>query len=199
MSQANRDFAHGVDSSRFVIEAAVAVGGMGTILRARDLQTGKRVALKLLHAAMEEDRFVREARILTELRHPNIVPYVSHGRTESGAMFLAMEWLEGCDLFQRLRQNGLTLHESLTLARAVSEGLCAAHRRGVIHRDIKPSNLFLRDGRVERTTLLDFGIARSEITSDLVTRTGQVLGTPQYMAPEQARGMRDIGPATDLF
>ena len=99
-----------------------------------------------------------------------------------------MEWLDGEDLAQRLRATGSTHGETRRARARVAEALGAAHARGIVHRDIKPSNLFLVDGDVERVKVLDFGVARVEARDDGVTRTGVVLGTPGYMAPEQARG-----------
>jgi hypothetical protein len=189
---------------RFVIEAVAGSGGMGTIFRARDLITDHAVALKLLldpgGAAGElTERFLREARFLSDLRHPGIVAYLAHGQTSEGLAYLAMEWLEGEDLARRLGRSSLSTAESLTLLRVVAGALHAAHRRGVVHRDIKPSNLFLRGGEVARAAVLDFGIARRLHISNAMTRTGAVIGTPAYMAPEQARGSRVITPSADIF
>ena len=176
---------------------------MGTVYRARDRYSGEPVALKLLHSgggtSDEAERFLREAQLLAELRHPGIVSHVAHGQTPEGQRFLAMEWLEGQDLGQRLQRGPLTLRDSLGLLEQVADALSSAHRRGIIHRDLKPSNLFLVDGDVARAKILDFGIARRVATSQAMTKTGMVIGTPEYMAPEQARGRRDLTPATDLF
>jgi eukaryotic-like serine/threonine-protein kinase len=190
---------------RFAIERTTGQGGMGTIYCARDLVLEKLVALKLLHRevtqAYERERFTREAEILAELRHPGIVAYVAHGHTEEGQPFLAMDWLEGEDLAERLARQRLTVTESLTLVRCAAEALSTAHQRGVIHRDLKPSNLFLRDRVASSVTLLDFGIARQAHRTSLqtLTKTGAIVGTPAYMAPEQARGEGSITPSADVF
>ncbi len=126
---------------RFVIEGVAGSGGMGTVFRARDLLTGQPVALKLLHELADAARFLREAELLSELRHPGIVSYITHGYTEEGHPFLAMEWLEGCELAQKLKAKGLSLHESLSLMRAAADALAAVHSRDITHRDIKPSNV----------------------------------------------------------
>ena len=102
------------------------------------------------------------------------------------------------DLAQRLSRQSLTVAESLLLLRLVAAALSEAHERSIIHRDLKPSNLFLRDGKVEGVTLLDFGVAR-RTGLDGITGTGVVIGTPHYMSPEQARGHRDLTPASDIF
>jgi hypothetical protein len=189
-------------ADRFVIESHAGTGGMGTVYRARDEHTGGTVALKLLrHGDAPEvaERFAREARVLSELRHPGIVAYLAHGETETGAPYLAMEWLDGEDLAKRLARGPLPIAEALVLLRRAAEALAVAHARGLVHRDLKPSNLFLRDGQIERLALLDFGVARRNAASQAVTATGAVVGTPAYMAPEQARGERPLLPAADVF
>ena len=187
---------------RFLVEGPVASGGMGVIFRAVDRDSGKPVALKLLQTlggATEVERFRREAGILDELRHPHIVSYVAHGLDEAGRRYLAMEWLDGEDLAQRLRRGPLALPEALALLHGVSAALAEAHAHGVVHRDIKPSNLFLRGGDPARVSVLDFGVARRTLQSGVLTRTGALIGTPEYMSTEQARGAPDIGPAADIF
>jgi tetratricopeptide (TPR) repeat protein len=186
---------------RFEVEREAGAGGMGTIYRARDRRDGAPVAVKVLraHDGQAKDRFEREAQVLAELDHPGIVRYVAHGAASSGAMYLAMEWLEGEDLERRLRRDGLTVAEGVALAARVADALGAAHARGVVHRDVKPSNLFLSEGRLDRIVLLDFGVARLARTAIRATRTGVTLGTPGYMAPEQARGERHIDARADVF
>ncbi|HEX8792914.1 MAG TPA: protein kinase [Polyangiaceae bacterium] len=191
-----------VVAERFEVERLANTGGMGHVYRARDRLSGDAVALKVLGAAGEGqpvDRFVREVAVLAELRHPGIVRYVAHGTTASGEPYLAMEWLEGEDLADRLARAGLTIDESVRLTTRVADALAFAHARGIVHRDVKPSNIFLPGGDVDRATLLDFGIARRQFTTRAQTRTGTTLGTPGYMAPEQARGDRFVDPRADLF
>ncbi|APR79751.1 Adenylate cyclase [Minicystis rosea] len=186
---------------RFEIEEQAGSGSTGTIYRGIDTINGERVAVKVLrgledvHAA----RFVREARILARVRHPGVVRYIDHGRADGGHAYLVMEWLEGEDLRERLARAGLTMNESILLARRVAEALAVVHAQGLVHRDIKPANLFLPGGRVEDAKIIDFGLARGAITSAALTQTGLVLGTPSYMAPEQARGKREIDARADLF
>jgi eukaryotic-like serine/threonine-protein kinase len=186
---------------RFEIECLAKAGGMGAVYRARDRLTGERVAIKIANAAGRDflDRLDREARVLADLHHPAIVRYVAHGETRNGDPFLAMEWLEGIDLADRLVAGRLSIHDTLALGQRVAEGLAAAHALGLVHRDIKPSNLFLPDADVRRVKLLDFGIVRDVHAQAHSTVTGLPIGTPGYMAPEQARGSRDQDPRADLF
>ncbi len=189
-------------ANRFEIQLTAGSGGMGTVYRATDRYSGDTVALKLLHAGEghgEAERFAREAQLLSELRHPGIVAHVAHGQTPDGQRFLAMEWLEGQDLGQRLARGPLSVRDCLRLIEQVADALSIAHQCGIIHRDLKPSNLFLIGGDIGRVKILDFGIARRIASSQAMTRTGMVIGTPEYMAPEQARGSRDLTPAADLF
>ncbi len=189
-------------AGRFALLSLVGEGGMGTVWKARDLLSKQLVAVKLLGLDVSQPeevaRFEREVGLLAELRHPGIVRYIAHGQADDQA-YLVMEWLDGQDLAARLRQKSLSNAEAGTLLRRVAEVLSVAHQHGVIHRDIKPSNLFLRHGRLEETTVLDFGVARRGIAPQRLTRTGVVVGTPEYMAPEQARGLRDITYSADLF
>lgn len=175
---------------------------MGTVYRAYDRSSGAVVALKLLHKAVssadETTRFAREAQILSELRHDAIVSHVAHGQTLAGQHFLAMEWLDGNDLAQRLLRGPLTLPAAILVVRRAAAALQVAHQRGIVHRDLKPTNLFLPGDEIARCKLLDFGIARP-LTEIPLTHTGVVVGTPEYMSPEQARGSRELTPATDIF
>ncbi len=182
------------------VEELVESGGMGSIYRGRVRASGELVAVKVMTASGESAgaRFEREAQMLAQLRHPGIVRYHRHGLTDDGIAYLAMEWLEGEDLRHRLTSSGLTPMASVRLIRRVAEALGYAHARGIVHRDLKPSNLFLIDGDVERVKVLDFGVARS-LGSTQVTRTGAIIGTAAYMAPEQARGGDDVGPRSDIF
>ena len=188
-------------AARFEVISRAGGGGMGSVYRARDRVGGEVVALKVLRLPGEETtgRFEREAAVLAELRHPGIVRYVAHGVTASGRAYLALEWLEGEDLSKHLARAPMTIRASVTVARKVAEALAYAHGRGVVHRDIKPGNVFLRDGRSDQATVLDFGIARAADIGAGLTLTGIMVGTPGYMAPEQARGARDVDPRADVF
>ncbi len=187
-------------NDRFEIQRRRGAGGMGAVFQAQDRVSGEQVAVKvLLHESpTAAARFDRETRVLAEFSHPGIVRHVDHGITESGQRYLVMEWLEGEDLEARLERKRLTLAESIEIATQVASALAAAHARGVIHRDIKPSNIFLIDELVDRVKLLDFGLARFD-EATIMTHEGMLLGTPSYMAPEQARGAMNLDARVDVF
>jgi serine/threonine protein kinase len=221
------DPALGLVAGRFRIEREVGRGAAGIVYRANDTITGQDVALKVIASAgadaIEHARFAREGQVLAELDHPGIVRVVAFGalesaspdtagrRLEEGSPFIAMEWLDGEDLQARQRRAPLPLRQALDVARQVALALAAAHDAGVVHRDIKPSNIFLIGGErlpasgvVEgaardplRAKLVDFGVAASNDVR--LTRTGAVVGTPAYMAPEQARGDATADVRSDIY
>lgn len=184
-------------AGRFTLERQAAVGGMGTIYRAHDHATGGPVAVKVVGAedVGERERFLREAALLAELDHPAIVRYIAHGEADGGH-YLVMEWIEGETLAQRLHREGVTVADSVDIGIQVADALAAAHARGVLHRDIKPDNLLFPDGQVK---VVDFGLARRTRDDQGLTASGVLLGTPGYMAPEQAEGLRDLDERVDLF
>lgn len=190
-------------ANRFEIEQFAAQGGMGVVYRARDRTTSQPVALKLILASNTEnstaERFAREMRLLASLEHPGIARYVSSGTSAGGQVYLAMEWLEGQDLARMLERGPLSLADSLTLLKTAAQAAAAAHSEGIIHRDIKPSNLFLRNGAIAEAVLLDFGVARRIEAGTLLTGARAVVGTPHYMAPEQAINTSQLTPAADVF
>jgi hypothetical protein len=186
---------------RFELKSQAGVGGMGTVYKALDRETGGVVAVKILQARGMTDaaRFDQEAALLRELLHPGIVRYVDHGVTAHGDPYIAMEWLEGETLERRLLRGALPPRLVVALARRVLEALAAAHGRGVVHRDIKPSNIFLVGWRLDDVRILDFGIARRLFDQRRFTRQGSMVGTPLYSAPEQARGDRTVDARADVF
>src|SRR5579859_7093058 len=184
---------------RFEIVALADWGGMGAVYRARDRVSGGEVALKLLLEDGSDERFAREARVLADLDHPAIVQYVAHGKTEVGLPYLAMEWLDGIDLRTRLSSGPLPVRDALVLVRRAAEALAVAHGRGIVHRDVNPRNLFLVGGLAQGVRVLDFGIARPLRATFGMTMPGVYLGTPGYMAPEQARGQAEVDARADVF
>jgi hypothetical protein len=186
---------------RFEVESLVGSGGMGMVFRARDLVDGRPVALKVLrrreHKATE--RFLREAEALAALVHPGIVRYVAHGATPLGEPYLAMEWLDGETLADRLGRGAVGHLAAARLGSRVLQALAVAHAHDIVHRDIKPSNLFLPAADLDQVKLLDFGIAQRSQDEWQVTRPGTILGTPLYMAPEQAGDGQAIDRRADFF
>src|ERR1700724_292472 len=169
----------------------IGTGSMGTIYRARDQVLDRAVALKVLRADTELDselkeRFYREARACARLAHPNIITVYDLGEAE-GMVYIAMELLSGSDLRKLLQENRpMDMALKVDLMAQVCDGLEHAHGQQLVHRDIKPSNIFLCDDR--RAKILDFGIARMPLSN--LTIAGKVLGSPNYMAPEQIRGAK---------
>ncbi len=184
------------------LERKLGEGGMGTVYLAHDLQLDRKVAIKILASSLAGDselvtRFEREARMTASLEHPNIVPVYAVGEME-GRPFIVMKKLEGRTLAAYLRECGaLSGDELMALMRQLCSGLDFIHARGFIHRDIKSGNIFI--GPDGLATILDFGILRSSENAEALTRTGMVMGTPQYMSPEQALGAREIDHRADLY
>ncbi|WP_437325657.1 serine/threonine-protein kinase [Sorangium sp. So ce381] len=185
---------------RFRVEALAETGGMGAVYRAFDVTTGRRVAAKVLHDPSPQHlaRFAREAELLARLTHPGIVRYVAYSAARESTPFLVMEWLEGEDLSRLLSRRRLTVAEAVELGARVSAALGAAHALGIVHRDLKPANIFLVGGRIEEPKLLDFGVARFPDMAP-ITGAGVLVGTPDYMAPEQARSGDEVGAPADIF
>ena len=194
--------------SRYRLDALLATGAWGQVWRARDVVLGRRVAVKVLRREHTGDsaaltRFRAEARLTAGLAHPNIAALHDYGEVlpaagDRGARlaYLVMELVDGEALSAVLqRERRLTSGRTLEIVRQTAAGLAAAHAAGVVHRDVKPGNLLI--GPHDSVTLTDFGIAWSE-SSDPLTGTGQVMGTAQYLSPEQARGAK-AGPASDVY
>tara|TARA_R110002096_G_scaffold77896_1_gene183127 strand:- start:25357 stop:26865 length:1509 start_codon:yes stop_codon:yes gene_type:complete len=195
-----------VVADRYFVEEHLGEGGMGTVYKARHITLEKKVALKVLHGEFSRkqdlvDRFLQEAKAASSIRNEHVIDITDFGVTAEGYVFFAMEYLEGRDLHSELRKI-VASGELFPWGRAqeiflqVCEALSAAHAKGIIHRDLKPENIFLVEGtgREDYVKLLDFGIAKVQSTGDgdegerKLTKTGMLFGTPEYMAPEQARG-----------
>jgi serine/threonine-protein kinase len=188
-------------ADRYELEELVGSGGMSDVFRARDNQLDRRVAIKILHERYAGDpeyltRFRTEARSVARLSHPNIVTVIDRG-DDDGRQFIVFEHVDGENLKELVRRSGrLPVRRAIELALQVADGLAFAHQEGLVHRDVKPQNVLLsREGEVKVT---DFGIARSLEVEHGVTQTGTVLGTGEYLAPEQASG-KPISPATDVY
>src|SRR5215471_12683957 len=194
-----KDLLDGTFDDRYLIERKLGSGGMADVYLAEDQELGRRVALKLLnerHAADDQfvERFRREAQSAAGLNHPNIVSIFDRGRAE-GTYYIAMEYLDGRTLKELLVRNGPTpIPIAIDYARQILGALAFAHRNGIVHRDIKPHNIVVNsDGRLKVT---DFGIARSGASQ--MTEVGSIIGTAQYLSPEQARGS-SVGPSSDIY
>ena len=194
----------------YVVLEQIGAGGMGAVYRARDRRLERDVAIKVLHRHLEmagaRERFLREARAVSSLNHPNISTIFDIGE-QDGDPYLVMELLHGESLKERLEDNVLMPQDDLiSIAMQAAQALAAAHAKGIVHRDVKPANLFLVDGPAGQPQLkvLDFGLAKIESDRLLhgdsggLTRTGSTVGTVEYMSPEQARG-EDLDPRSDLF
>jgi serine/threonine protein kinase len=187
-------------AGRYEVEELVGHGGMSSVYKARDALLERYVALKILHEQYSTDedfveRFKREARSVAQLQHPNIVTVIDRGE-EDGRQFIVFEYIDGENLKEHVVRKGrLDVREALEIAVEVARGLAFAHEQGLIHRDVKPQNVLLNgDGRAKVT---DFGIART-LDVDGMTQTGTVLGTSNYIAPEQASGQR-VDAHSDVY
>ncbi len=199
-----------VIGDRYGITGLIAEGGMGSVYEAEHLTIGKLVAVKVLHPRHAQNRDAvrrlrREARVAGTLGHPNICAIYDMGRLDDGSPYLVLERLQGETLAQRLtRDRSLPPADMVDILLQVLSALAAAHQRGVVHRDLKPENIFLstRDGMRPVPKLLDFGISKAvDIEDSMSDTTGEGLaaGTPYYMAPEQARGDRQVDWRVDLW
>jgi tRNA A-37 threonylcarbamoyl transferase component Bud32/tetratricopeptide (TPR) repeat protein len=176
-------------------------GGMATVFKAYHASLDRYVAIKVLHQAFLEDktflaRFQREARLVARLEHPNIVPIYDYAE-HSGQPYLVMKYIEGDTLKARLHAGLLGREEVSEIIERVGAGLAYAHKQGILHRDIKPSNVILaNDGGIY---LADFGLARIAQSGDSTLTSDMILGTPQYISPEQALGKSDLDQGTDIY
>jgi serine/threonine protein kinase len=183
----------------YLLETQVGAGGMAVVYRARDEHLGRLVALKVMASAMAADamfrqRFTRESRAAAAVDHPHIIPVYEAGEAD-GVLFIAMRFVGGGDVGSLLRREGpLPSARAASIISPVASALDAAHAVGLVHRDVKPANMLLdtHPGRPDHVYLSDFGLSKG-VQSSRLTVSGQFLGTPDYMAPEQIEG----GPSTD--
>jgi serine/threonine-protein kinase len=191
---------------KYRLVRVIGTGGMGVVYEARHIELGQRVALKLLQSGDDDEqlqRFFREARASARLRSEHAAKVVDVGRQKSGAPFMVMELLSGKDLGEICKARPLPPPLAVSYVLQACEAVAEAHARGIVHRDLKPSNLFLTeraDGQ-PLVKVLDFGIAKMmrADSEGKLTGTGAVMGSPQYMSPEQLRSSRDVDHRTDIW
>jgi serine/threonine protein kinase len=192
---------------RWLVQKKIAEGGMGEVYVGQQVSMNRQVAIKVLRAAMassEEyvNRFFREANIASTIKHPNFAHIYDFGQEQTlGILYLAMEYLEGIDLGDRLLDGHMPIDQVLEIGIQVCSALTAAHECNIVHRDLKPENIFLVNSPVGevQVKVLDFGIAKELGATTSVTRTGQIFGTPEYMSPEQCQNVSGIDGRSDLY
>jgi tRNA A-37 threonylcarbamoyl transferase component Bud32 len=189
---------------RFLTLDVAGRGASGEVYRAIDEQTKELVALKVFSDKADDperlDRFLREAKLLSEVSSPHVVRYLGHGVEPDGQAYLAVEWLEGEDLARRLKRVPVDGPQVVDLVTQAARGLDALHRHGVVHRDVKPSNLFVSEDASGKLSvkLLDLGVART-LSEPGLTQHGTMIGTPSYMSPEQVLGGVALSYRSDIF
>jgi cytochrome c-type biogenesis protein CcmH/NrfG len=194
-------FTQGENVGPYRIVQQLGQGGMATVFKAYHASLDRYVAIKVLHPAFTAEpsflaRFEREAKVVARLEHPNIVPVYDFAEHE-GKPYLVMKFIPGETLKARLARSPLGVEEGLAIVDSVGRALAYAHQRGVLHRDIKPSNVLLSED--ETIYLADFGLARIAAAGESTLSSDMVLGTPQYISPEQAKGNRDLDAGTDIY
>jgi len=189
-------------SGRYEIEREIGQGGMAVVYLARDVKHDRKVALKVLRpelsSAMGVDRFPREIHIIAQMHHPHILPLHDSGEVD-GFLYYVMPYVDGETLRARLTSKGqLSINETVRLLMEITDALSYAHKLGVMHRDIKPDNVMLSG---KHATVMDFGIAKAvrASTKEKLTTIGIAVGTPQYMAPEQAMAEENVDHRTDIY
>ncbi len=194
---ANADLVGAVIAERYHVLRKLGEGGMGQVYLAEHLRMKRKSAVKVMHPGMTNDadaisRFNREAANACQIHHPNVAAIYDFGESSDGVVYLAMEYIEGESLARLLATNGaLPPRRAADITRQIADGLDVAHRLGIVHRDLKPDNVLVGLGHDGRDTVkvVDFGISKASKTEgQAVTRTGQVVGTPDYMSPEQLSG-----------
>lgn len=196
---------------RYAVGLALGRGGMSTVYAGKQLRLDRDVAIKVLDPALHLNaevsaRFLLEAKLLSRIRHPNVIGVLDYGQTEEGLMYCVMELLVGSDLdqlLQRMPHGRMPWPGACDLLAQIADGLGAAHARGIVHRDVKPPNCFVsfEEGRSGVVKLLDFGVARAihQDTVPKLTQAGLLLGTPSHIAPELLQTKGEATPASDLY
>src|SRR4051812_7941076 len=189
-------------TGRYEIERELGSGGMATVYLAKDVRHDRDVAIKVLHpdlgAALGSERFLSEIKTTAKLQHPHILPLLDSGDAD-GLLYYVMPYVPGETLRDRLdKEQQLPINAAITIAKEVADALSAAHEMGIVHRDIKPENILLRGNHA---LVADFGIALAvqQAGGARMTQTGLSLGTPQYMAPEQAMGDKTVDRRVDIY
>ena len=194
-------------AGKYRLEALLGRGGMGAVYAARHVLTGRRFAIKLLSRELTgdagaEERFMREAMLASSIQHPAIVEVYDVGR-DRGMPYMVMKLLQGETLGERLCRGPLAPDEAIRLLLPVIDGIAAAHAHGIVHRDLKPDNVLIeREGEREHPRVLDFGISKllgGDTRRPAITRPGMIIGTPDYMAPEQVRGESALDARCDVY
>jgi len=200
-----------VIDGKYELERRLGRGGMGSVWAGRHVELGHRVAIKLISptcaaSPSARQRFTQEAKAAARLTSRHVARVFDNGELEDGTPYIVMEYLEGVSLSRRLRERRLTVHEAVLVAWQVGHALREAHAAGIVHRDIKPENIFIarsvdEEGFVAK--VLDFGVAKlmsgCGLPEGAASASGSVVGTPRYMSPEQARGLRDVDHRSDLY
>ena len=188
---------------RYHIDSLIGTGAMGRVYKATQINVGRDVAVKVLNAVASQNaevvtRFQSEARIISELRHPNTLKLLDFGHTPEGQLFIVLELLKGCSLEDELAKGAMSEIRVMSILKQSLSALAEAHEQGIVHRDIKPANIMIESvGGSEIVKVVDFGIAK--VMSGInITATGRVIGTPAYMSPEQVQGTT-ITASSDLY
>ncbi|MCC6620978.1 MAG: serine/threonine protein kinase [Deltaproteobacteria bacterium] len=194
-------------ADKYRVDRLLGAGGMGAVYVATQLAVNRPVAIKVLRQmpgvseSQLVERFKREALATSKLRHPNTVSVIDFGQTPQGMLYLVLELLQGVTLTRLIRSEGPLAPERVAaIGKQIAKSLAEAHTHGIVHRDLKPDNVFICDyhGDPDFTKVMDFGIARLMTADVNMTRTGMMIGTPRYMAPEQAIGKK-VSPVADLY
>lgn len=195
-----------VIGGKYEVVGQLGAGGMGVVVEARHTRLDRRVAIKLLHAKSTDDpefraRFDREAKVMSRLDHPNAVTVFDYGEHD-GALYIVMEYLVGHPLESEVGDGPIDTRRALDIGLQICDVLTVTHEMGLVHRDIKPENIFITETDAgPHATLVDFGLAFIAKDEELsrMTQEGRLAGTPQFLSPEQARGLPDIGPKSDIY